>query len=281
MRHALRRLLLLGLTLGFAVFFPDVAYAQPDASIDMVFTLGQSQGVTDDSTVFTPRLKVGVPVAEGISINVQWGLTTVNLAQPAIDGLPPVTQQETGVLNPHIDVSYALRTKQMELAFAAGLSLPLADADNPGRAGAYEVAMGSVGAWDPWLYQPNTFAFFIPVRARIDFGFFFTGLDGAVYVAVPTEDDNNRNVQFGAQLGWEGMVPVGLFDLGLRLQAVRVGASRELDAYLQTSLVPVVRLFLGPAILEALFTFNFDAPHGTAMGERGKWGLSIGAGFRF
>ncbi len=280
-----RRRSVVGATLALLVVgLPASALAQ--ASIDFMLTVGQNQTAADNATSLTPRLSLGIPTSRELRVIVEWGLTTVSVPQSTDNGIDTVNGQETGFLNPHVEVSYGLkvprRTYDFTFGVATGMAFPVADADDPNRAAAYQVALSSVGAWDPWLYLPNTLGFTLPIEAELDFRNFVLSVDTAFFLLIPTEDTRDRNTQFGSQAGVEGFFPVGLFDLGLRLQAVQVGASGESEAYVQTSMVPLVRLFLGPAVIETQFNFNFGTQSSsTTFGSGGTWGLSVGLGINF
>ena len=69
--------------------------------------------------------------------------------------------------------------------------------------------------------------------------------------------------------------------MGVRLQAVQVGATATNDAYLQTSMVPLARLLVGRVSLKARLTYNFDTPHGLTFSDDAVWGLSFGGEVRF
>ena len=256
------------------------AFAE-DTDIVFNFTIGQLQGAQSSSTVMTPRLRGSIGVAKDLRLGLQWGFTTVSVPALSDDGRQAITSRETGFLNPQIELTYILDADVLDFSLGAAFAFPVADADSAGRQAAFQVALGAVGAWDPWLYLPSTLTLAVPLRARIDFGPVIAGLDGTFFLLVPTDSNPRRKTELRAQAGLEGVFPNGVVDLGVRLQAVQVGASGLTGAYLQTSLVPLARLFVGPARLELRFNFNFDTPHGTTFTERGTWGLSVGAGARF
>ena len=74
---------------------------------------------------------------------------------------------------------------------------------------------------------------------------------------------------------------MGLFDLGLRVQAVQVGDNGDNEGRVHTSLVPLARLYVGPAVLHARMTINLGTAGGTPFGNAGTWGVSVGLGFQF
>lgn len=275
-----------GLMLGVAacVALPQTAFAE-NAAIDVSVTVGQAQGEVANSTVITPQVGVRIPADKELIIELAWGLTTVSLAVPANPNATPPTagaeEQVFGLLNPNVGVSYGLAVGRLEFEVGIGLAFPVADADDANRLRSFEIALGSVSAWDPWLYLPNTFGINVPIRALLDFNVLVAGIDGAFFLLVPTEGLDERTTQFGSQAALELYAPVGLFDLGLRAQVVQVGQSRTRDGYLQSSLVPVVRVDFGNLVLDARFNFNFNSPHGLTFANEGIWGLTIGASLRF
>ena len=183
-----------------------------------------------------------------------------------------------GLLNPHLAVAYVARAADLKIEMAFGMSLPAADANDSNQAAAFLVALGAVGAWDPWLYLPNTMGITLPIETNLDLEGFTVALDAAFFLLIPTGGAAERQTQFGAEAALEGFWPIGLFDVGLRLQAVQIGSSGPQDTYLQTSLVPLARLYLQPFVFITEFNFNFDTPHGTTFGNHGTWGFKIGLG---
>ena len=263
--------------------WPALALAQP--SVDFMLTLGQNQAAVENATALTPRLSVGIPTSKELQVTIEWGLTTVSVPQVADNGIDTVTERETGFLNPYLELSYGLkilrRTYDFTFGVAAGIAFPVADADDANQAAAYQVALTSVGAWDPWLYLPSTLGFALPIEVELDFRAFVLAVDTAFILFVPTEDTDTRDTQLASQAGIEGFLPVGLFDLGVRLQVVQVGASGATEDYVQTSIVPLIRLFLGPAVIQTQFNINFGTEGNTTFGDAGTWGLSLGLGFTF
>ncbi|MEL7368104.1 MAG: hypothetical protein AAFN74_04260 [Myxococcota bacterium] len=254
--------------------------ANAEAAIDLFLTLGQNQSTEANSTVVMPRVNVGIPAArDKVLVSIDWGFLSV--------GLPPATsgaagQSETSFINPAVDVRYLFRDNRIDFSMGIGMSFPVADADNENRAAAFLVGLGAVSAWKPWLYTPNTLGFFVPIFGRVDFDMFLLSMDGAFFLIIPTENGGGRTTQFGAQAALEALVPIGWFDVGLRAQAVQVGATGASEAYLQTSLAPLTRLYVGRSLeFSFQFNFNFDSPHGTTFATEGTWGMSLGAGVRF
>ncbi len=272
---------------AIALSTPSTADAGPTRAknrptLDFFLDIGQNQAANADATVLTPRFAFGLPTSRNIRVKMEWGFTTVSVPSVADDGISINRERVVGLLNPHVAVTYVARADDLRIEMALGMSLPAATADDSNRSAAYLVALGAVGAWDPWLYLPNTLGITLPVTARLDFEYFTLALDAAFFMLIPTTGGgNDRESQFGAEAGLEGYWAIGLFDLGLRLQAVQVGAVGPQDTYLQTSLVPLARLYLQPFILLTEFNFNFDTPHGTTFGDSGTWGFKIGLGVDF
>ena len=269
---------LLGPMLSAALVGAPTSAHAGDPTIDVFVNIGQNQATTTNATIVTPRLKVGIPATDRITVDAEWGFTTVTVPVIADNGIDTFLRRETGLLNPYVSVSYGARAEELYTELGLGISLPAADADDPNRAAAFLVALGSVGAWNPFLYLPSTLGITLPMEGRIDFDEFTLAVDAAFFLLIPTSNTEVRTTQFGAEASVEGFIPVGWFDLGMRLQAVQVGSSGPEEAYLQTSWVPFARLFIDRVVLLAHFNFNFDTPHGTTFGEAGTWGVMLGGG---
>ena len=257
------------------------AYANGGYTFDFALTLGQNPSALN-ATLFNPRLGLGIPASRYLQVNLDWGLTNVSLPVATADEAINATQSETRFTNPYVEVCYHFQIAHEHFDFNFGVSLgmamPVADANAPNQAAAYRVALSSVGAWDPWLYIPNTLGFAIPMQAEFLFNDFALMVDSSVFLLIPTEDTNQRSTQFGPQVGIEGTVPVGKFELGARLQLVQAGDNAQNEGRVHTSIVPLLRLLIDPVVVESRFTLNLGTGGGDAFGTAGTWGLTVGLG---
>ncbi len=267
-----------------ALLTPSTVYGQ--VSLDFLLTLGQNQQALDSSTVLNPRFRLGIPTSKNLRVNMEWGLITAAVPQFDEDGTETGSSQETRFLNPNVEVKYSALVQRWSYNFrfhiALGMAFPAADADTPAQLAAYQVAISAAGAWDPWLYLPNTLAFVLPIQVEADFRDFRLMVDTATYLLFPTEDSRDRSTQFGPQVGIEGATEVGMFDLGVRFQLVQVGDSGDSEGSIHTSIVPLARLYVGPAVVHGRFNLNFGTGgNNSPLAAAGTWGFSFGIGFNF
>ena len=278
-----KRALFVGTILATSLLGPTSASARP-ALLDVSLTINQADTVTGSSTLFTPRLGIQIPVEDAIYIGFNWGITTGSLPVSIDDRPPSREKQNFGLLNPSVGVRYAVYLPdQVDFVIGSTLVFPVADANDVGQASLYQFAMAGVGAWEPWAFQPNSFAVTVPMLVRLDLQFFRMALDGSFFLLVPTEDLDQRRVQFGGQAALEVVAPIEILDLGLRAHAVQVGATGTTEAFQQFSLVPLLRVFLfqEQLMLETRLHLNLGTSPTTPIGESGIWGVTVAAGFRF
>ena len=273
------------ITFLWATASPSSALA--NWNFDLLLTVGQNAEALDTGSVINPRFGLSIPTSKKPRLHVcmEWGLLSASLPQISEDNVTTSNGRETRFLNPSVDVMYQLKahekTFDFTLGISLGMSLPVADADTPGQKAAYQVALSAAGAWDPWLYIPDTLGFMLPVQAELAFKGFSLWVDTGVFLLIPTEDSRDRSTQFGPQFGIEGIVPAGRFDLGLRFQLVQVGDNGDNEGRVHTSIVPLARLHLEPAIIHSRFNLNLGTAGGTPFGSAGTWGWSLGISFVF
>ena len=85
MKHGL---LVAGIIAGLLAL-PRAADAQEILTLNLDMTVGQNQAPTDNSTAFTPRIRIDIPAGEFVKFDIQWGLTTVSLVRPPTEASRP------------------------------------------------------------------------------------------------------------------------------------------------------------------------------------------------
>lgn len=161
------------------------------------------------------------------------------------------------------------------LRWSFGIGLPVAS----------DFGVPLVAAWftrglqDPHLWLSDTLSFVGRVRAEAG-NEVVLAFDGAAIVAVPTGDDDARDVELFLQPAGELIVRVARptsFGARLSLQWAVTGDGDRA----QLALAPFLRQDFGTSFLTAQLLMNLDEPLGFAFDEGGFWGLFIGIGSGF
>lgn len=232
--------------------------------VDFGFNTRTQNG--QDLTIWAPNFEAYATFNDDFALSVDWGLTSLD------------ADQGTGVqaLNPFIGLHLTPDTIDgVRMRVGLGVALPVAVSDRPAQMEALRSAQAIRGSWDSWLYQPETLSFALPLRLEWNVIEVLTlAAEGAVFVNLATTDDGQE--LFGVQGAVEGIGHLGIFDLGLRLQAVRP----EEDAA-QISAEPFVGLRFGPVGVSGRLTFNVNEPDGFTVDEGRIWGAHVGAAFYF
>ena len=162
------------------------------------------------------------------------------------------------------------------LRWSLGIGLPVASNDF----GAPLVAAWFTrGLQDPHLWLSETLSFVGRVRAEAG-NEVVLAFDGAAIVAVPTGDDDGRDVELFLQPAGELIVRVARptsFGARLSLQWSVTGDGDRA----QLALAPFLRQDFGTSFLTAQLLMNLDEPLGFAFDEGGVWGLFVGLGSGF
>jgi hypothetical protein len=173
--------------------------------------------------------------------------------------------------NPYIGINLF----DERLRWSLGVGLPVA-ADGYTPLGA---AWFTRGLQDPHLWLPDTLSFV--GRLRAEAGNDVTlAFDGAAIVAVPTGDDDGRDVEIFLQPAGELIVRVARptsFGARLSLQWAVTGDGDRA----QLALAPFLQQDFGASYLNLQLLMNLDEPLGFAFDEGRYWGLFVGFGSGF
>lgn len=218
-------------------------------------------------TTWAPNLGFFTHINESIALSADWGLTALDI-EDGVDapGVKP--------LNPFVALHLTPTIGDLDLRAGLGIALPVAEANDAANLAPYASARALRGSWDPWLYEPDTVSFVLPLRAE------FNGLDmlmlaaeGAVYLQLDTAGGQER---LGFQGAIEAALRLGRAQVGLRLQGVRPE-----DEVVRGSVEPFVSLGLGPVALRGRLTMNLSEPDGFAFDPDGIWGAHFGVAYEF
>jgi hypothetical protein len=161
------------------------------------------------------------------------------------------------------------------LRWSLGIALPVASDFGAPLAAAWFTR----GLQDPHLWLSDTLSFAGRVRAEAG-NEVVLAFDGAAIVAVPTDDDDGRDVELFLQPAGELIVRVARptsFGARLSLQWAVTGDGDRA----QLALAPFLRQDFGASFLTAQLLMNLDEPLGFAFDEGGFWGLFVGLGSSF
>lgn len=259
--------------LALATLLPATAWANsdmdPNIRLDLAFGGGSGE---NSSFSFSPLLHAYVPVG-GFALSVDWGVADVKYGESSALG----DTNKFNLLNPTVAAHWALDAGPLAFRIGAGVAIPVAKSDFESRV-AYSQLSGAVGTWNQWLYAPKMVTAIIPARLEVGLtdSFYIAG-EAAAYAMIPVDGD--YVARYGGQLAAEAMVPLGLFDIGARLQGV-YSADKNDDTF-QSAVGPIVKFGLGPAFLEALLLINLDEPYGPSFSDDATWGARIGGGLNF
>lgn len=271
MKTALLSLLVLplGLTAG-------ARSAQADNELAVSFGLHSGESVTGDTdTLVAPRFDAKIGISKGFGLQLTLPLTSLSRS----DG-----EGTFRFGNVYAGGTWGVDMDVLSLELGAGVTLPTAS--TPDEAGAalvanraYLSARGLAGLGDFWLYQPDTVALVVPVKATLDLALVEVRGDVKWAMLVPTADHSAFDTTL--QTGIEALINVPFVGFGARAQAVWV-PTVEGDK-LQVSVAPVVEAEVGPVFARTMFLINVDGPSGFSFddGNERFWGWHLGAGVRF
>lgn len=255
-----------------ALLSPAAAGAEPafEPGLSLSFSYGRLDSGSATVTAFAPFVHGTLPIGEdyGLTADLGYIQSTVDT-----DGLGSASSGS--FLNPAITLHRRLIFGEQPVRVGLGVALPLASTGAVNEAG-YAAAGGSSGAWNPWFYSPRHFGLLVPASTRwwLLSDKLYLSLGGTLSLLIPTKD--GANTTYGAQAATEAIFPLGVIDLGARLQAV-FSADSE-DSMFQSAVGPMIGLHLGSINLSAMLLYNIDAPLGPSFVDDNPWGLYIGGG---
>lgn len=218
-------------------------------------------------TTWAPNLGFYTELDELFALSADWGLTALEVQ----NGL---NQPGVKPLNPFVAVHLTPDAGALDLRVGLGIALPVAEANDAANLAPYTSARAVRGSWDPWLYEPDTVSFVVPLRAEyLAAEVIELAVEGAVWVQLDTAGGQER---IGFQGAIEAATRVDLFRFGLRLQGVRPE-----DEVVRASIEPMADVQLGPVWLRGRLTLNLAAPDGFAFDTNGIWGAHLGLAYRF
>lgn len=212
------------------------------------------------------------PIGRNLEFNFHLGLATLREAVGAN------SRTTVRIGNPAIECLYRSSTPSVEFAIGQGFALPLAMlGDRPyDGASTLGLAMAIDGNRNRWLWLPDAFSIYVPVRVA------WTMLPRlrleSEAAAVTYVSSANPGV---VALGFQGLVglayAVGRSWFGLNVQGTTFVVEGDQDLT-QVALVPRTHLDFGGWFTDARFVLNIDPPLGFAFDDGGIWGLFIAFG---
>ena len=253
---------------------PPVARAQelePHIQLDLGFNTRRPDGVS--LTTWAPNLSFYTQFDYQLALSAAWGLTAVNIDEDSIQSLGNGVES----LNPFVALHVTPEFDRVSMRVGFGLAIPLAEGDSNANFIALRSAAATRGSWDPWLYEQDTLSFAIPLRLEWRASpLLRLAVDGATFLFVPVGGAPNRSEQLGFQGALEGLVYLGDFRVGARLQAVRPQDDDALGSF-----EPFAQFMLGDLGLHGKLTFNFNDRDSLAFDDQGIWAFHLGATFYF
>lgn len=270
-----RLLSLLTLPLGLTLMASS-ARAQ-DNELGISFGLYSGEGVTGDTdTLVAPRLDARIGISEGFGAKLILPLTSLSRSGGG--------EGTFRFGNVYIGGDWRADVDILSFELGAGLTLPTASTpddamDASAARSAYMTARGLAGLGEFWLYQPDTMAFVVPARAKLDLAMVEVRGDVTWAALIPTADMASFDTTL--QTGLEALINVPFVGFGARAQAVWV-PTVDGDK-LQLAVAPLVEAEIGPVFARTMFLVNLDGPSGFSFEDRSDrfWGWHLGAGVRF
>ena len=261
---------------ALTIFTIVVGLTSSNASAGTPKSLGVELGYHSNNqgnnslNIISPLITAKAPVGEILTLEAIWGLTYAETSGTLDDN------SGFKSLNPYLSVHVNPDLGPIKLRVGLGITAPVANVSNPNEAIAYSAASGIRGAWNDWLYSPDTFALTLPFRAVLDLPSLELMGEGALFSLISTDEDADP---FGGfQLAAQAKMYLGLagnkLGYGLRLQTVQIQGFEE---EFQVSIEPLLSLNISIVELNARFTMNLNEPHGFAFDDDGFWGLHVGA----
>lgn len=263
-------------TLGafaLAMLLPTAAWANSDTDPNVRLDLVLGGGSGDNSSFsFSPLLHAFLPIG-GFAMSLDWGVANIKYGEKSILN----DENKFNLLNPTIAAHTVLELGPANLRVGLGAAIPVAKSDWKNRL-AYAQLAGAVGRWNQWMYAPKQATVLLPARLEVAMtDSFYIAAEAAAFAMIATSD--TAVTDYGAQVAAEAMVPLGLIDVGARLQGVYT--ANKNDSLFQTAAGPLLKFGLGPAFLEALLLMNLDEPYGFSFSDGKTWGVRVGGGLNF
>jgi hypothetical protein len=166
---------------------------------------------------------------------------------------------------------------------------------------AYATVGAARGAWDLWLWLPETMSLVVPFRLEKRLATSIElGVDAGLAILIPIADNEGGTDLFLQAAGDLAFLLSPRVRLGFRLQFGWVVTDDEdhrrpdytdllfsqIDGRrhddFQLSFEPYVRGYVGQSgFLQARLVINLDEPAGFGFDDDGVWGLFLGGGFTF
>ena len=261
----------------------------------------------EDVSVFhlSPFVRFFYPLRDNVLLSADWGFAFASFD----DGDSDESDFRTG--NIFLGAHYVRHEGDLRFRVGGGLTLPIAnipDADNDQELedafvalATYATAVAARGAWDLWLWLPETMSLVVPFRLEKRLApAIELGVDAALAMLIPIADNEGGTdllIQVAGDLAFLLSQDVRL---GFRLQFAWVATDDESDDApnftsmiftddddpgendeLQLSFEPYVRGYLGSGFLQARLVINLDEPAGFGFDDDGVWGLFLGGGVLF
>lgn len=268
----MRKALFGALALSFALPLTAQAASDVDPNGRLDLLIGHATG-PESSYSISPLLHIYVPFS-GVAVSLDWGVSDVIFDTPAAMNYD---KNQFKLLNPTIATHTTFDFSMLKLRVGIGFGIPLAKAESPQDWAAYWHTSAAQGLWNPWMTASKTFSVVLPVRTEIAVSdSFYIAAEGAAFAMMGVTKGAQTN--YGLQGAAEGMFPLGLVDVGVRLQGVWFIGDKDL---FQGAVGPMVKLQLGPAFVDALLLLNLDEPFGPSFKDGSSLGLRVGAGLNF
>jgi hypothetical protein len=273
-----------------------------------IFADGDYLGI-DDFSVFhlSPFIRFFYPAMDQLMISADWGF-----AYASFDDHDDHDESDFRTGNPFIGAHYVKHGRDLRFRIGGGLTLPLAnipDVERPRHLNdalvayaTYATALAARGAWDIWLWLPETMSLVVPFRLEKGLSQSVElGVDAALAILIPIADNDGETEVFLQAAGDFAFLLSANVRLGLRLQFAWLATDdddrfespdytdllfndddSDGDDDFQLSFEPYVRGYLGQGgFLQARLVINLDEPAGFAFDDDGVWGLFLGGGILF
>ena len=246
-----------------------------DGLVELNLQIAPSTGDEVPDT-FSPRLSAFIPLSDRFAISADLGLGVLS----GIEG----EDTEVNALNTFLGAHYLRSTDNVGFRVGFGVSFPTSRSDDDFSQAATILTSSPRGLFDLWLYAPKTISLVVPARIEATFGV-GVAADAAAVLYISEDGDSitgqslGGDTAFGFQLGGEAFVPIGLFDLGARLQFASVPTS---DGDLtQVAINPFLRFEAAIITARAGFLFFIDEPLGPSFDDSRPFGLDFAVGIKW
>lgn len=253
--------------------------------LELDFSSVSRDGDDGQLTTLLPKVYGSFGLTDALELEVT--LPTVFFDySPDEDAVGPEGDGDSTLLlgNPYVALFYADRSARSVAKVGFGVALPALDLDDGTDFSAAVMATATRGLMDMWLYVPEGLSFVVPGQVQTRVSSFVLGVDGALAVIMPVDDEDEEEGDTDAVLQVGGLFGIAVDDvtIGARLQVASIITSDAGDST-QASVMPFVQADLdGGAFVHGGVLVNLDAPFG--VGDDGGldvWALRVGGGGRF